>query len=191
MTIEIQLTKGRTATIDDCDKDLAELRWFAHSTPSGFYAHHHKRAKGAKLLVMHRVIAERINGGVIPTGFVVDHKNGITTDNRRENIRLATRAENAHNRQNIQRNNTSGFKGVHWSKKLNKWTAAIGVDKKLINLGSFQTPLDGHRAYCQAALKHHGEFASFGSNSPFAGWQLIDFERGYKQLELPLFQEAA
>jgi hypothetical protein len=55
--------------------------------------------------------------------------------------------------------NTSGFKGVWWNKKAEKWKGQIQVDGKKIHLGLFSDPTVAARAYDEAATEHFGEFA--------------------------------
>jgi len=89
----------------------------------------------------------------------IDHKNQIKSDNRIDNLRLATNFENSGNRAK-NKNNTSGFKGVCWSKQNKKWCAQIGhKNKKIMHLGFFATPELAHDAYVAAATKLHGDFA--------------------------------
>lgn len=89
-----------------------------------------------------------------------DHKNGITLDNRRDNLRIADRKQNAANSRR-SRNNRSGLKGAHWNPKSKKWDSKIQVDYLIILLGEFDTKEEAHAAYCIAAVKHFGEFARF------------------------------
>jgi hypothetical protein len=98
----------------------------------------------------HRIIFA-MQTGVWPVG-EIDHKNRIKDDNRWINLRLATHAENQHNR-DIQRNNTSGFSGVTRNK--GRWQARINADGKRRNLGRFDSAEDAHLAYLTAkALMH-------------------------------------
>ena len=90
----------------------------------------------------------------------IDHINGIKTDNRISNLREATFEENSRNVGITSRNN-SGFKGVYFIKKRNKWATRCSVNKKEIYLGSFDTAEEASKAYQQFALKHHGQFARF------------------------------
>lgn len=85
----------------------------------------------------------------------IDHVNGIRSDNRWSNLRLATNAQNLFNR-GKNRNNHCGYKGVR--KIGNKWTAAITVKRKQIWLGSHSSPTEAHAAYLRAARELHGEF---------------------------------
>jgi len=93
-----------------------------------------------------------------PKGVVVDHINGNTLDNRKCNLRICTQAENMRNQKKSTRN-TSGYKGVSWSKKDKVWMARIAKNGKQIYIGSYKTPEAAYAAYCKAAKELHGEFA--------------------------------
>lgn len=93
----------------------------------------------------------------------VDHINGVRDDNRWSNLREASHLQNGGNRK-IQRNNTSGFKGVRrcslsTERTQRPWEAAIWFNGKRMYLGRFRTAEGAHAAYCAAAEKFHGEFA--------------------------------
>jgi hypothetical protein len=68
----------------------------------------------------------------------IDHKNGVKSSCKIENLREATTAENGKNCC-ISKNNTSGITGVCWDKRYKKWHARIQVDMKPIHLGYFDT----------------------------------------------------
>jgi hypothetical protein len=107
-------------------------------------------------LSMHRVVM-----GEIPLGYEVDHINGNKVDNRKSNLRICTKMQNYRNRGKTKAN-TSGFKGVSWHKRIKKWVVQIHIDGKNKSLGYFIDPYEGYLAYCEAAIKHHGEFANLG-----------------------------
>lgn len=113
-----------------------------------------------KLFSAHRLAWTYVHGE-IPDEMEVDHINGNPSDNRIENLRLATRLQNAANRK-MHKNNLSGFKGVYLDsrrKNVKQWRASIVVQKKKHSLGIFSSPEDAHEAYKKAAEKYFGEFA--------------------------------
>ncbi|QGZ15006.1 HNH endonuclease [Salmonella phage LPSTLL] len=83
----------------------------------------------------HRVIWE-MHYGTIPDGMEIDHINHIRDDNRIENLRLASHAENTRN-MSKHKYNTSGVTGVCWHKHQRKWVAQIMLDGKYTYLGYF------------------------------------------------------
>ena len=89
----------------------------------------------------------------------IDHINGVRDDNRIENLREATTAENGRNK-GISRMNSSGFKGVSLFKATGRWEAYIspGGSKKK-HLGFFATRDEAAAAYAAAAAEYHGQFA--------------------------------
>jgi hypothetical protein len=75
-------------------------------------------------------------------------------NNSRSNIRLASPSKNGANRPK-QANNTSGYKGVFWSKIRHKWITQVAGS----HVGVFDNIEDAARAYDKAAVKQYGEFA--------------------------------
>ena len=101
---------------------------------------------------MHQVILNT------PKGMLSDHRNGNGLDNRRKNLRACNVQQNKANSR-LPKNNTSGFKGVYWEKKLKKWGALIRVNGKAIYLGYNLDKAGAARRYNQAAYKYFSEFA--------------------------------
>ena len=155
---EIALTQGQVVLIDDEDYPLVGgHRWWAQKVGHTFYAGTSvRKADGRRTtLQMHRLIMPP------PDGLQVDHINGEGLDNRRANLRIASRAENQRN-QRLHSNSTTGLKGVSRHKTSNTWQACIKVNRKTQHLGCFLTAEDAYAAYCAASVKYHGEFGRTG-----------------------------
>ena len=117
----VPLTKGYEAVIDAADVPFVEgFNWHAKVDTRAVYAARKVRLASGKqaTLRLHRVILDA------PDGMEVDHINCDGLDNRRLNLRLATKAQNQHN-QRLSCANTSGLKGVTWNKRGEKWQAQI------------------------------------------------------------------
>jgi hypothetical protein len=93
-----------------------------------------------------------------PEGMLVDHINGIITDNRKCNLRLASKSENRWNSK-PPINNKSGYKGVSLSNETGKWRAQITVNGKRVNLGHFDNKHDAARMYNFWARDIFGDYA--------------------------------
>jgi len=95
--------------------------------------------------------------GEYPANFI-DHINGDKTDNRIENLRLATGHDNAANKASAK-GATSAYLGVSFKTASKAWVAQISKLGKKIHLGLFDNELDAARAYNAAAIQLHGQFA--------------------------------
>lgn len=164
MTIAISLSKtgkhaGKyTAIVDAIDSDLDLLSWTVQIFSTRQYAIRRHAIK------LHRIILSRKLGRELVKGEEVDHINGNGLDNRRENLRLATRSQNSANR-GKSRSNTSGHKGVHWHTKNQCWIAQIAINGIKKYLGSFNTREDAYQVYCEASDKYHQEYANYGDKN--------------------------
>lgn len=161
---EIELTQGQYALVDDIDYEyLNRQNWNANYSKSteSYYARRNIWL-GLKYTtqLMHRVIMERVLGRKLVKGEDVDHINHDTLDNRRENLRLASRSQNKRNG-NKHKDNINGYKGVDFNKAVQKYRARITVNYKTTHLGYFDSPEDAYDAYCKAANELHGEFAKY------------------------------
>jgi NAD-dependent oxidoreductase involved in siderophore biosynthesis len=151
----VPLACGAEAIIDAEDAELVGLH--------NWYLDRDGRAKTKlpkvngkrRVLLLHRLVMGD------PEGLEVDHRNNDPLDNRKALLRPATRAENAKNRK-ANSNNTSGHKGVHWSKRAKKWQALIGHEGRQKHLGYFTDLEEAAQAYKEAAIRLHKEFANFG-----------------------------
>ena len=154
-TAFVTLTKGYVAIIDADDLEIVNTsNWYASVKPRTVYAIRAVYNNGAQhILRLHRIIMKA------PFGMEVDHINGNGLDNRKINLRVVSKSENAKNRR-IGLNNRSGFKGVSWSKKSGKWLSQIQHNGIVIYLGYYASKEEAYEAYCKASEKYHGEFGS-------------------------------
>lgn len=93
-----------------------------------------------------------------PKGMAVDHIDGNILDNRKNNLRICTLAENSRNFK-LSKANKSGYRGVSWRKTHNAWSVAIRFDGKVYWLGLFKDKINAAKAYNKAAKEKFGEFA--------------------------------
>lgn len=141
---EILLTKGKIAVVDDDDFDfLSQWKWHCARDYAA------RSVLGRKLFMHHQIVGR-------PDGMVIDHINGNTFDNRKENLRFCDPANNTRNMR-IRKDNTSGYKGVH--KDGGKYRSVIYKESTQIHLGMFDSAIDAAIAYDAAARKIFGEFA--------------------------------
>ena len=147
----IPLTRGLFVIVDAEDYLwLSKYTWFAEGTGENFYA---VRKAAGKSIKMHRQIMNA------PNHLVVDHIDHNGLNNRKENLRICTFAENCRNLR-ASRHKSSKDKGVHWHKRNKKWAAQITCDHKTHHLGYFRDEIDAAKAYDKAAVELFGEFAS-------------------------------
>jgi len=149
--IEIQLTQGYTAIVDDEDAHVTAYTWYLVKPRKRSTVYAQTRIDG-KTVSLQKLLLNA------PTGCHVDHIDGNGLNNRRSNLRVVTRSQNQCNR-GKQRNNTSGFKGVCFYKPYKKFMAYIKVNRKQRTLGYFETAAEAARAYDDAAKTLHGECA--------------------------------
>lgn len=94
-----------------------------------------------------------------PGAMEVDHKDRDRADNRIENLRLATHAQNAQN----SRGHRKGLKGAYrntspTSKDSRPWVSTIQTNGVKTFLGAFATEVEAHEAYVAASVEYHGQF---------------------------------
>ena len=149
--VKIELTQGKFALVDDSDADIGNNKWYyVHGYAGRWIGGRNK----PKFLYMHRVIMGE------PTGKQVDHINGGTIDNRRSNLRVATRSENLRNR-GATKANKLGIKGVYHDPHRNQYTVRLQWDGKLQYLGRYTNIASAVMVRDAFIVAHHKEFAHF------------------------------
>lgn len=89
---------------------------------------------------------------------IVDHKNGIETDNRKNNLRICIHQQNMFNSKKPTIN-TSGYRGVTWHKRNKKWMSSIQFNKKNIFLGYYLTKEEANEVRLKAESKYFREYS--------------------------------
>ena len=149
----IPLTRGLFAIVDSDDFEyLNQWKWHAQYASGIYYAYRSLSRKSGfydKKLPMTRIILS-----VLPTLFI-DHKNGNTLDNRKENLRICNRSQNNANK--IMTTNKHKFKGIFSHSK--GFVARVEFKAKRIYCGYFKTAEEAAKGYDKKALELFGEFA--------------------------------
>lgn len=150
MVRKIGLGGDRSTTVSEEDYEfLSQWRWRSIKIRNTHYA---VRGEGKKLIYLHRVVLLRMGA----QGDVADHRDGNGLNNSRENLRGLTFQENAWNR-GPNRNNSSGFKGVHWDGT--KWAAYVQEGKRRRCLGRFNDKVEAAKRYNEVVKERMGEVA--------------------------------
>lgn len=148
---KIPLTKGHWAIVDDEDFPiLSQHKWYAAEGQSGT-----KAVRNRPVLYMHRFLMQA------PKGMEVDHINGNTLDNRRANLRICTRSQNAMNTK-VKSTSTTGIKGIGWHKGNKAWRIRIVVNGNRFERYT-RTLQEAQGIYRKLEAKYHGEFGYYKS----------------------------
>jgi hypothetical protein len=139
------------AIVDEQDRPLVEsYRWHVAKRPNRRIVYACAYTSGGTIS-MHRLIMGA------PSGQEIDHRDRNGLNNRRENLRIATHAQNQWNQEKTERPVTSRYKGV--CRTPHAWRADISFGGRNIYLGSFRSEEPAARAYNAKALELFGEFA--------------------------------
>ena len=127
------------------------LAWPWRLSTHGYAARSETLDGKKRTIYLHREILK------VDAGSLVDHINGDRLDNRRQNLRIATPAENAANSKDRPRR--SGYRGVYPHKPTGRWIAQISAGGHVRHLGIYDDPEAAARAYDLAARVQWGQFA--------------------------------
>jgi len=138
------IVSGLKWKVMKCAKHVTNYVW--HRSSAGL-----PRGK-VRMILLHRYVLGLVKGDP-----EVDHIDGNGLNNTKINLRCCSHAENVRNRR-LNRNSSSGYKGVYKNGKSEKWRARITLNGHRRGLGTFDSPEDAHRAYVAAAKDLHGAF---------------------------------
>ena len=130
--------------------------------------------KGGTVKLHHLVLGYTIDND---KDIVVDHKNHVTSDNRKSNLRVCNNFQNAMNHKLSIRNKT-GYAGVSKTAK-GKYRASITANGKCMHLGQYDNLEDAVMARKRAEEQYHGEFAYKGEGIKVRAF-IEKVERKYK-----------
>lgn len=142
--------------LEDYDK-IKDYCWY--KTRQGYI----KTSYQKNNIVMHKLVMGLYDNNNYDK-YDVDHIYHNKNDNRKSQLRLATRSQNSMNCK-VKSTNTSGVTGVSWDKDRNKWIANIKVNYKNIYLGRYDNIKDAIKARQDAEIKYFGEYRYKGDNN--------------------------
>jgi len=155
----IELTQDRFAVVDNKDFAwLSKWKWYyrrGKDRKTGYAVRNTGRWPHQRTVLMHIAIMKRHKRW--KHGRQVDDINTCGCDNRKVNLRLATRSGQRAN-VGLCSNNTSGVTGVSWYRQRNKWRARIIVNGKQKHLGYFDDFDEAVKERQQAEIKYYGKF---------------------------------
>lgn len=137
-------------------KRLEEILSFKRyvSVNSGGYPYINWRGRE---LFLHRFVVELPQYFDNETQLIAEHKNGNRLDCREENLRVCHKSKNAINC-GIYKNNVSGYKGISWNPRLNKYQVGLQCGKKSHYLGVYTNLEDAVRVRKEAEEKYFKEY---------------------------------
>lgn len=154
---QIQLTMSKVAIVDDCDEDLLKYKWRTKASPRDYTFYGIREIWGGSRKKrssehLHRVILERKIGRSLYKWEVTDHVDGNGLNNKRDNLRAVTQSENMIKARK-RKDNTSGFRGIHWNKEKKGFDVYINFNKKRYRFGRFKNLEEAKIARQQAEIK--------------------------------------
>jgi len=153
MVKRIHVHSNSEALIDDADFDkVSKYRWVLGN---GGYP---QAWLNGRRIYMHRIIMGDAIRASASGASVVDHINRNPLDNRRKNLRIATRSQNVVNR-SLPKANKYGYRGVDYNRNHQSFYAVIYANNKRYKKWPYATAEEAAHAYDELAREHHGDFA--------------------------------
>lgn len=145
-------TSGKKFFIDTEDLELAKQYCWRIDKQSGYVIANSRNGEN-KIIWLHRLVM-----GVTNKEIYVDHSDWNKRNNKKSNLRIATKSEN---NMNIKRksNNTSGYTGVTINKRTGKFVARISKNNKRFYLGSFETFEEAVKVRHKAEMVMHNKWS--------------------------------
>ena len=140
--------KKAETIFDEIDVEIVSQYKWSINNNSGYVV---AKIKG-KNVRLHQLIMKSSSNDLI------DHQDRDRTNNKRSNLRFATKAQNSWN-SGLRRDNQSGIKGVSWCSRLNKWAANITVNNKHIFLGNYANIKDAEIVRNNAEKEYYRQYA--------------------------------
>lgn len=147
--------------IDDEDFEMiSNINWCLRKCGENFYAHSPKYIGGGR--ANRKNFSQLMHKLVLPCNDseVIDHIDGNGLNNQKINLRICTQQQNCFNRSRLNKNNISGYMGVTWHKKAEKYMASITKGGKRFYLGLYSSIEEAARTRDKKAIEMFGEFAS-------------------------------
>jgi len=151
----IKLTRGQYAIVDPEDFErLNQYKW--HCTCYGYACRKVPkkfRKSDERTSLMHKELCP------VPDGKVVDHINRNKLDNRKVNLRPATKQQNCWNAKYKRKTIKTRYSGIHWNKNLQKWQVCLTVKGQRARFGYYADETQAAKKYDEKAKKYRGEYA--------------------------------
>jgi hypothetical protein len=164
---EIQLTQGKVALVDDEDFEyLNQWKWCCRKNVTKGSINYYAGRSGGSVLKYRYIHMHKV---ILKTDKLVDHKNRNGLDNRKDNLRIASKSDNSKNKKGWGKSKYLGV-SLNVAKRKTKpscerWVATIFINGKNKNLGRFKTEKEAALKYDEVAKVIHGEFANLNFKS--------------------------
>lgn len=142
-TVTMFDSNGKSFTFDF--EDLAKVQKYTWVVSKGYVRN------GNSNILLHQYLMN------CPKDKVVDHIDGNPLNCIKSNMRVCSTFQNNRNHK-VSKNNTSGYTGIHYYKRVNKYVASIYHDSKRVHLGYFNTLEEAIEVRKEAEEKYFGEY---------------------------------